>query len=386
MTSLPDLTADNLLTRDEIDRLSNILRLGRKFGLSWKEHNVGTAPLDQNQQPYQIGVYLSQDANITTSDRLLFTVNVPLPGFAPLTLSAGDSFGWQIAAPLPDNVVPGNYFLGVIEDIGNSVQEASETNNASSGVPIVIRPIVSSDFNGDGHSDILLRSTGGTVVDWTMSGPQISTAQVLTYQGNPVPPLASWNVAGIGNFNGDQNADILMRSSDGMFVDWTMNGSEIASAQTLTFQGTLITSLNSSWAVVGVGDFNGDHNADILLRSAGGTFVDWTMNGSEIASAQILAYQGTQITSLDASWSVVGVGDFNGDHNADILLRSAGGTFVDWTMNGSDIASAQILTFQGSPSHRSILLGSWMVSATSTAMGSRTSCCTVLTGAGSTGP
>jgi hypothetical protein len=70
------------------------------------------------------------------------------------------------------------------------------------------------------------------------------------------------------------------------------------------------------------------------------------MNGSQITSSQLLTSQGNPVT-LDASWSIVEVGDLNGDGKADILLRNPSGTLVDWTMNGSQITAGQLLTSQG---------------------------------------
>ena len=201
------------------------------------------------------------------------------------------------------------------------------------------------DFNGDGKADILLQNTNGTFVDWQMNGSQIGSAQMLTSAGNPVMLPSSWNVAGTGDFNGDGKADILLQNTNGTFVDWQMNGSQIASAQMLTSMGNPVT-LPSSWSVAGVGDFNGDGQDDILVHNTGGAFVDWTMNGSQITAAQGLTYQGNTV-NLDASWSVVGVGDLNGDGRDDILLRNTSGTFVDWTMNGSQITAAQMITSQG---------------------------------------
>src|ERR1700723_2265251 len=161
--------------------------------------------------------------------------------------------------------------------------------------------LASDDFNGNGLSDIPLFNTNGTFVDWTMNGATIAAAQALTYQGNPVDLPSGWSVAGIGDFNGDGMTDILLRNTNGTFVDWTMNGSAITAAQVLTYQGNPVA-LPSSWSVAGVGDFNGDGMADILLSNTNGTFVDWTMNGSTITAGQVLTYQGNTVT-LPAGWS-----------------------------------------------------------------------------------
>jgi hypothetical protein len=124
-----------------------------------------------------------------------------------------------------------------------------------------------------------------------------------------------------------------------------MNGAQVASAQLLTSQGATL-SLGSAWSVAGIGDFNGDGLADVLLRNSNGALVDWTMNGSQIESAQTVTHNGAA-TTLDPSWSVAAIGDFDGDGNADILLRNTSGAFQEWAMNGSAITAASNVTAGG---------------------------------------
>ncbi|MDI9847256.1 VCBS repeat-containing protein, partial [Rhodoblastus sp. 17X3] len=172
------------------------------------------------------------------------------------------------------------------------------------------------DFNGDGKTDVLWRNTNGALYDWAMNGSQIASAQPITYQGAAVNLAASWGVAGVADFNGDGKADVLWRNTNGALYDWAMNGSQIGSAQPITYQGAAVN-LDASWSVAGVGDFNGDGKADVLWRNTNGALYDWTMIGSQIASAQPITYQGAAV-NLDASWSVAGVADFNGDGKADV--------------------------------------------------------------------
>ena len=97
-----------------------------------------------------------------------------------------------------------------------------------------------------------------------------------------------------------------------------------------------------------IGDFNGDGKSDILWRNTNGTLIDWTMNGSQIANVQQVTFGGSPV-SLDSSWQIAQIGDFNGNGASDILLRNTNGAMVEWSMNGAQIASSSQVTFQGSP-------------------------------------
>jgi ELWxxDGT repeat protein len=92
-------------------------------------------------------------------------------------------------------------------------------------------------------------------------------------------------------------------------------------------------------------DLNGDVLGDILWRNASGTLADWSMIGGTITSGNALTSGGAPITQ-DASWSVAGISDFNGDGKADVLWRKTDGTLADWTMNGSIVASTRSSDYQ----------------------------------------
>jgi serralysin len=139
------------------------------------------------------------------------------------------------------------------------------------------------DFNGDGKSDILWRNSNGSLIDWTMNGSQITSSQTVTLGGSAAMPDSSWSVAAIGDFNGGGKSDILWRNTSGSLIDWTMNGSQIASAQQVTFGGSPVT--DSSSQIAQIGDFNGNGTSDVLLRNSNGAMVEWSMNGAQIASS-----------------------------------------------------------------------------------------------------
>jgi FG-GAP-like repeat/FG-GAP repeat len=204
------------------------------------------------------------------------------------------------------------------------------------------------DFNGDGKTDILWQNSDGSLADWTMNGSIIADSDYLKSQGQIATPNSSWSLAGTGDFNGDAHDDLLWRNTNGSLVEWLMNQSTITSSQTVTSQGKAATP-DSSWSVVAMGDFDGDGHQDILWRNTNGSLAEWLMNGSIITSSQSPTYQGKAVVP-DASWSVVAVGDFNGDGGSDLLWRQCGtGLLAEWQMNGTQITSSQFVKYQGNP-------------------------------------
>jgi hypothetical protein len=58
--------------------------------------------------------------------------------------------------------------------------------------------------------------------------------------------------------------------------------------------------------------------------------VIWLINGTAVTSVASLG-------SVTADWTIVGVGDFNGDGKADILWRHTSGDLYQWLLNGTSI-------------------------------------------------
>jgi hypothetical protein len=230
----------------------------------------------------------------------------------------------------------------------------------SGGTPVAPDAIWSiaaiSDFTADGRADLLWRNASGALALWTMNGSTIVSNSALISGGAVISPDASWSIAGAGDFNADGMSDLLWRNTNGSIVVWTMSAQFVTGSGSVTAGGTAV-SLDASWSVAGIGDFDGDYHADILWRNASGEVATWFMSGSTIAGSADVTSGGVAVRP-DASWSVAGIGDFDADGHADILWRNTSGSLVEWLMNGSTISSSGFVSVAGTPVARD---ASWHV-------------------------
>src|SRR5205823_1295632 len=102
-------------------------------------------------------------------------------------------------------------------------------------------------------------------------------------------------------------------------------------------EGFIRTVSDLNWQIAGVGDLDGDGRSDILWRnSSTGEDYAYMMNGL------LIAREGYVRTVADQNWQVAAVGDFDGDGHADILWRnlSTGENYL-YPMNGTAILPSE---------------------------------------------
>jgi YVTN family beta-propeller protein len=182
------------------------------------------------------------------------------------------------------------------------------------------------DVNGDNKADILWRNAStGEVYVWLMSGLalQAGSGRVATAATN------LWTFAGIGDLDGDGKADLVWRNmGTGEVSSWLMNGPSVKASS-----GTIGTLSLSQWQVAGVGDVDGDGMADVVLRDVtNGDVHVWLMSGRTIRAGS--GYVGNAPPTL---WNIVGMGDFDGDGKFDLLWRSSNNDINTWLMSATGI-------------------------------------------------
>ena len=262
-------------------------------------------------------------------------VGAPNVAFYGYNSAAGEAYVVFGSGALEDNREVANDFNGdgrsdifwrhANGTIGNWLANPNGSyaiNDSSlAAVPTYWQVAGTGDFNGDGRDDVLWRGAGGEVGNWLASPG-------ATFAFNPAAGVTtvstSWQIVGVGDFNGDTRDDILWRHSDGRIGTWLANTNG-----SYAINDPSITAVPNYWEVAGIGDFNDDGRDDILWRGANGEVGNWLagLNGTFAFNAA------AGISGAPNAWQIVGVGDFNGDNRDDILWRHTDGRIGNWLAN-----------------------------------------------------
>ena len=132
------------------------------------------------------------------------------------------------------------------------------------------------DFNGDGRADIMWQSSGGMVSNWlgTASGGfVINDANALE--------AFSDEILGIGDFNGDGYDDVLWRGfGDEIYTTITNGFGIIDGSFGFYWNSGFVRTVSLDWDVAAIGDYDGDGVDDILWRNDNGTISNWLSDGT----------------------------------------------------------------------------------------------------------
>ena len=228
-----------------------------------------------------------------------------------------------------------------------SADTAAATTVTVKDIDVAVAPaqVAANDFNGDGHSDILLQNTGdghGEYYTWELNGTGALAGSGAVGWTPPSDVDNKWVFAGTGDFNGDGKSDILLQNTatgHGECFIWELNGTGALVGSGIV-GWTPPSDANNNWLVKGTGDFNGDGNSDILLQNTAagqGEYFIWELNGTgALVGSGPVGW--TPPSDVNNNWVVKGTGDFNGDGKSDILLQNTatghGECFI-WELNGT---------------------------------------------------
>ena len=212
--------------------------------------------------------------------------------------------------------------LWLYEMDGNIIIESNEVTPLNSNFEIVHI----GDFTGENKVDILIRhSITDILYLFEMDGPTVISRKVVS-------KLNTWDIAAVADFTGDGKEDILLREKGSELLRmYKMDSHKISSS-------TDLDDLSLEWDIAGSGDFNGDGKYDILLRDNSRDLLRlYEMDGSSII-------HDNKVADIASDWIIAGIADFTGDKNADILFRDATtGLFSLYVMDGPDIISSETI-------------------------------------------
>jgi kumamolisin len=200
---------------------------------------------------------------------------------------------------------------------GIGVPDVNNLINALPGAQLPQGSGVAKDFNNNGYADLLWEeSVTGQRLIWLINKGVPTTSITLPTVGT------SWHIAGVGDFLGNGQSDLVWEDSNGQHLIWILVAGVPQWAITLP-------TVAGGWHIVGAGDFNGDGQADLVWEnSATGQREIWLMNHGSPTTAIILP-------TIDPSWHIAGVGDFLGNKQSDLVWENeATGNRVIWLMNG----------------------------------------------------
>jgi len=244
--------------------------------------NTVQANLNDATVGFDVGVYLSLDSAIETTDRLLGARTVA-------SLNNGSS-NIDTAQPvtIPADVVPGLYYLGVVVDIANTVTESDETNNGlASAATIVI---------GDGSLPDLLISE--------LSGPT-SVARGVEFTVTPtvqnVMP-ATINVVNEFNVGIYLSPDNIITTSDYWLADGVIPGlvGNGVDSSPIAVTIPLIDEQAVVWSQLGPGN-TFDSTTNTLVDVSGG----WALSEQQVEADGWIEWAAgnKQVSSLGLSLS-----------------------------------------------------------------------------------
>lgn len=195
-------------------------------------------------------------------------------------------------------------------------------------------PIGAADAGDDGSPEVFFYNQLARWVQmWSFIGDQ-RTATTLLFTED-----SGWTPCAVGDFTGDGRADVLSRSANGLVYRMRPIN------QTTVYAPRTFTTLTQALEYVTHADLDGDGRQDLVLRASNGIY--W---GRRVSATGFTFMSPIAPSAVGSEWRLAGTGDFDGDHDDDVLWHNtATGEVRGWTLqNGVRVAGAQVRTGVGS--------------------------------------
>ena len=226
-------------------------------------------------------------------------------------------------------------------------------------------------------------------VNWTVNGSQVSTSETLSFTVTQdstfvahfeinsyeieaiADPEEGGTISGAGTYNHFDECSLTATPNEGYhFVNWTVNGSQVSTSETLSFTVTqdstfvahfeinsyeieAIADPEEGGTISGAGTYNHFDECSLTATpNEGYHFVNWTVNGSEVATEETISFIVTQDSTFVAHFeldsheitasaspasygTVSGAGTYNHfDECTLVATPNEGHVFMRWTKDG----------------------------------------------------
>ncbi|MFP6684257.1 MAG: VCBS repeat-containing protein, partial [Polyangiaceae bacterium] len=177
------------------------------------------------------------------------------------------------------------------------------------------------DFDGDGQTDVLVQNASGLLYVYITDTDGVSVDNGNS--GSPTSVPAGFSVVSVADFNADGRADVLAQedATGLLYVYITAAGGITFEPESTNTASNYLVTIPAGYAYVGTGDTNADDRADILVQdSATGLVYVYITSSSAVEVDH--ASSGDPIV-LPSGFDIVAVADFDGDGPADIMVQEA---------------------------------------------------------------
>ena len=160
------------------------------------------------------------------------------------------------------------------------------------------------NLDGDEYDDILIYDTNGSI--GVVLGGTTYKDIFHVNEGD----FATWTIEGAGSFDDGMDKLVMVNNYNHQVYLWTNQDTSFA---TWSWKTQSVGKLESGWEVAAVGDFEGDGIDDIMVLDRNTNNV-WIWDDG---NSQTKRWRGT----LGEGFEIEASGDYNGDGCADLLLR-----------------------------------------------------------------